>query len=367
MGANSLSHVATAIERATIGICVVDADIRFTWVNTAFCDLLGYPSSQLLGRPPFDFTHPDDVDIDREFSEKAFRGEIPHFHARKRYVRQDGSVFIGDLVASVFFEDGMALGGFAVLVDASQTDPTTQRIESLQRSAAIGQVTAAAVHDLRNNIAAVGLVGDTLEAEFGLLPAIELLKYEVEGTHTLLSSIMGYVRPETPTGSSESIGTVVAQAHPLLRLAVPARVNFDVLLTDPDIIAVIEPRELQQVVTNLVLNARDAVVSEGGRISLTAGATLGDPEHVDIVVSDNGSGMTDEELEHAFDPYFTTKGENGTGLGLTICRDMVERNGGRLLVESTPGKGTIFTIRLPQSLAVPDGDDPDSTAVAESY
>lgn len=366
MGANSLPAVVAATERATIGISLVDADCKYTWVNEAFCALLGYTRTQLLGRSPFEFTHPDDVDLDRELSEQAFRGEIPHFQARKRYTRRDGSIFVGDLLASVFFEDGVALGGYSVLVDASQTDPTTQRIESLQRSAAIGQVTAAAVHDLRNNIAAVGLVGDALEAQFGLLPAIELLKYEVEGTHSLLSSIMGYVRPDEPTGSWETIGTVVAQAHPLLRLAVPARINFDVLLTEPDITATIEARELQQVITNLVLNARDAVVSEGGRISLTAGATIGDAECVDIIVSDNGSGMTPEELEQAFDPYFTTKGENGTGLGLTICRDIIERNGGRLLVESTPGEGATFTIRLPQSIAVHNGASPGSLAVAES-
>lgn len=355
MGANSLPDVAAATDRANIGVCLVDANFRYTWVNRAFCDLLGYASADLINRSPLEFTHPDDVDLDRELSEQAFRGEVPHFQTRKRFIRRDGSILVGDLLATVSFENGVAIGGFAVLVDAATTDPATQRIESLQRSAAIGQVTASAVHDLRNNIAAVGLVGDALEAQYGLLPAIELLKYEVEGTQSLLSSIMSYVRPAEPTGEYDTIRVVIDQVNPLLRLAVPARVDLDIVLVDPDITPTIESRELQQVITNLVLNARDAAHADGGLISISAGATIGDAACVDIIISDNGSGMTEHERARIFDPYFTTKGDNGTGLGLTICRDIVERNGGRLLVTSAPGAGARFTIRLPQSSRADSG------------
>ncbi len=351
MEANSRPDIVAATEQANIGISLVDADFRYTWVNQKYCDLLGYSSKDLVGHSPLEFTHPDDWDL----SEKSFNGEVPHTQTRKRFIRRDGSILVGDLLASVSFENGIAIGGYAVLVDAAQTDPTTQRIESLQRSAAIGQVTAAAVHDLRNNIAAVGLVGDALEAQYGLLPAIELLKYEVEGTQSLLTSIMSYVRPAGQTGNYDTIGVVIDQANPLLRLAVPARINFDVMLVDPEISAAIESRELQQVITNLVLNARDAAHADGGRIAISTGATVGDSAWVDIVISDNGSGMTESELAHAFDPYFTTKGDNRTGLGLTICRDIVERNGGRLLVTSAPGAGATFTIRLPQCSRLDSG------------
>lgn len=332
--------------RANIGVCLVDDALRYSWVNEAFCELLGYEEHDLLGRSPFEFTHPDDIDLDKELSAQAFRGEIPYFQTRKRYIRPNGTILVGDLSSTVLFEGDVAVGGLAFLVDSSRSDPTTQRIESLQRSAAIGQITASAVHDLRNNIGAVALVGDALEAQYGLLPAIELLKYEVEGTMHLLSAITSYVRPTDSTGDFESVGVVLEQANPLLRLVVPAPTSLDIVLVDPELTPTIEKRELQQVITNLVLNARDAT-SVGGRIGITAGHAPDDAACIDIQVSDNGSGMSDDELESAFDPYFTTKGDNGTGLGLTICRDIIERNGGRLLAESAAGVGSTFIIRLP--------------------
>lgn len=328
-------------------MCLTDRELRYVWVNPAFCALLGYGKDRLIGRSPFEFTHPDDVDIDRELSERVFRGEIPHFQTRKRFIRPDGSIIVGDLLATALFDEaGELTGGFAVLVDAAASDPTTKRIESLQRSAAIGQVTASAVHDLRNSIAAIGLVSDSLEAQYGPVPAVELLKYEVEGTMSLLSAIMSYARPASVNPSYDSIGVILTEANPLLRLVVPATTAFDIMLIDPDITPTIAPRELQQVITNLVLNARDATPA-GGRISISAGVAIGDTACADIIVSDSGTGMTPAQLESAFDPYFTTKGDAGTGLGLPICRDIVERNGGRLGADSTPGQGSRFTIRLP--------------------
>lgn len=351
-----------ATEQTSIGICLVDEELRYSWVNGAFCSLLGYSSEELIGRSPFEFTHPDDVDLGKELIDKAFDGDIPFFHTRKRYIRPDGTIVVGDLLSTALFEDDAPIGGLAILVDASQTDPTTHRIESLQRSAAIGQITASAVHDLRNNIGAIGLVGDALEAQHGLLPAIELLKYEVEGTMQLLSAITSYVHPATRQREFESIGEVFAQANPLLRLVVPATTALDIVLIDPELTPTIESRELQQVITNLLLNARDATNTIGGRISISAGLTDGQPGCLDIVVSDNGCGMTASEFENAFDPYFTTKGENGTGLGLTICRDIIERNGGRLLAESTKGIGSLFTIRLPLCAVTDDEQTARSSA-----
>jgi len=170
----------------------------------------------------------------------------------------------------------------------------------------------------------------------------------------LLSAISGYVGPTKTTRSYDAIGEVLTRINPLLRLLVPAATALDVVVIDPALTPTIEARELEQVITNLLLNARDAINSVGGLISITAGATTGDPDCVDIIVRDNGSGMNSDELAQAFTPYFTTKGDNGTGLGLTICRDIVERNGGRLDVTSERGVGSEFVIRLPVALTVED-------------
>jgi signal transduction histidine kinase len=113
------------------------------------------------------------------------------------------------------------------------------------------------------------------------------------------------------------------------------------------------PVQIQQVLMNLVLNARDAMLPGGGclRVSATANA-----EHIDLLVSDTGSGITPENLKNIFRPFFTTKtaegrpaGSNaGSGVGLAFCRRTVEAHGGQIMVQSQLGQGSIFTIRLPR-------------------
>lgn len=347
MSSSALPEAFSAVRSANIGICLTDASLRYLWINPAYARFLGYSEADLLGHSPFEFTHPDDIHLDRELSEQLLRGEIPHYQTRKRFIRPDGSITVGDLVATALFDDsGIPTTGVAIVLDAAASDPAAKRIESLQRSAAIGQVTASAVHDLRNSLAAIGLVSDSLQAQYGSVPAVELLKYEVEGTMSLLKAIMSYARPAVPNPSYDPIDTVLAQANPLLRLVVPATMALDITVTTSGLTATIAARELQQVITNLVLNARDATPA-GGRISITTATAADDDSYADIIVSDNGIGMTPSQLERAFDPYFTTKGDAGTGLGLAICRDIVERNGGQLLAESTAGSGSSFTVRLP--------------------
>jgi CheY-like chemotaxis protein len=104
------------------------------------------------------------------------------------------------------------------------------------------------------------------------------------------------------------------------------------------------PAELNEVITNLVLNAIDAM-PKGGTLRIRT--RLGDHRHAVMTVADTGMGMSDEVRKKVFDPFFTTKGEEGTGLGLSVSHSIVERHGGDLKVDSRPGEGTTFTITLP--------------------
>ena len=105
-----------------------------------------------------------------------------------------------------------------------------------------------------------------------------------------------------------------------------------------------DPVELREVLTNLILNAVDAM-PEGGRLQLSSSA---DDTEVEVVITDSGHGMTEEVRQKLFDPFFTTKGPKGTGLGLSITYGIVSRHGGRIVVESTPGEGSTFRLRFPK-------------------
>jgi two-component system NtrC family sensor kinase len=115
------------------------------------------------------------------------------------------------------------------------------------------------------------------------------------------------------------------------------------------------PVQIQQVLMNLVLNARDAMLPGGGVLRVSAAA---DAEHIELVVSDTGSGITPENLKNIFRPFFTTKTErdrpagssSGSGVGLAFCRRIVDAHGGEITVQSQTGQGSTFTIRLPRTL-----------------
>jgi CheY-like chemotaxis protein len=121
------------------------------------------------------------------------------------------------------------------------------------------------------------------------------------------------------------------------------------------------PAELNEVVTNLILNAIDAM-PEGGTLGLRTRRQ--DDRHVVFTLTDSGIGMTDEIRTRIFDPFFTTKGEEGTGLGLPVSYSIVKRHGGQMTVESRPGAGTTFTVVLPIGVNAP-ADPPDLSEPAD--
>jgi two-component system NtrC family sensor kinase len=120
-----------------------------------------------------------------------------------------------------------------------------------------------------------------------------------------------------------------------------------------------DANQIQQVVVNLLLNAADAIGSEGGRISATTRA--GSAASIEFLLEDSGRGIAADDLPRIFEPFFTTKGNHGTGLGLAVSWGIVEAHGGSLEVQSEPGRGTCFTLRLPTSIELEGGDPSLST------
>jgi signal transduction histidine kinase len=126
---------------------------------------------------------------------------------------------------------------------------------------------------------------------------------------------------------------------------------------DPVPPAMANPNQIQQVLLNLLINARQAM-PQGGRVVIKLAQDL-ESGTVDLIIRDNGCGMTPEVMHRIFDPFFSTKigpdasGKGGTGLGLSMCRDIIEAHHGRIRVDSTPGKGTAFTLKLPVAREVP--------------
>ena len=162
-----------------------------------------------------------------------------------------------------------------------------------------------------------------------------------------------------------SLNDVVGQTESMLRRTLGEDVELVTELEPDPWSARFDPGQLEQVIVNLALNARDAMPG-GGKLRLSTRNVGGERPHVALAVADTGAGMDESTLARIFEPFFTTKEEGkGTGLGLATVYGIVEQSGGTIEVASEPGRGTTFTILLPQAEAEPRGAcDPATARVA---
>lgn len=214
------------------------------------------------------------------------------------------------------------------------------------RLAAIGELAAGIAHDLRNPLGAIRNACHLLKRR---VPAedrkgaeyVRIVEEEVRASDRIISNLLELARGKLPSKASVSLASVVEkafqQAHPVSEIR--RRVSFE---SDPFMVWG-DPTQLQQVLYNLILNATQAMGTEG-EIRITARHAGGNDE---ILVSDDGPGVPAAQRAQVFEPLFTTKAE-GTGLGLTICRQLIERHGGSIELLANGHPGATFAIRLPR-------------------
>ena len=225
-----------------------------------------------------------------------------------------------------------------------------------QRMESIAQLASGIAHDLNNLLAVIALYRDQVEDRVGkdaeLSPALDAMDYAMDHATSLSRSLLnlGRYAPNTigPLDPGQLLRRVEAVCRPLL----PKSIDF-VLRIDPSLRQAIQgnAHQLQQVLLNLILNARDAMQPGGGTLTVWVKPSTGTNRQVEFGVRDTGCGIDPKDLEHIFEPLFTTKPpDQGTGLGLSIVRSIVEGHHGRITIDTQPGRGTTFHVLLPLEL-----------------
>ncbi|HXM12712.1 MAG TPA: ATP-binding protein [Terriglobales bacterium] len=264
-------------------------------------------------------------------------------------------VAAGDLGAKVDVESGDELGELAAAFNRMTEDLVQQKDRTLQaeRVAAWRELARRLAHELKNPLFPLQVTVENLMRAKQKSPEMFEEVFN-EGTTTLLAEINNLKiiigrfsefskmpQPQRrPTQVNEVVRSVLRVFHAQLQEKNQISVHTELAVTIPEIS--VDPDLLHRALQNLVLNAIDAM-PQGGELTLRTGA-LGD--HVEISVSDTGSGLTQEECGRLFTPYYTTK-QQGTGLGLAIVQSVVSDHGGKISVESTQKRGTTFRIELP--------------------
>ncbi len=237
-----------------------------------------------------------------------------------------------------------------------QLETTTKQLITSEKLAAIGEITAGVAHEINNPIAVIqgnleviysimGSGADSVKGEF------QLIDQQLARISEMVTNLLKFSKPQEYAGTLERyrIADVINDTLPLVQhLLKKTTIAIERADTTSRLIAM--PRtELQQVLVNLIVNAIHAM-PRGGKLHLsTVDSELNGTAGVALEVSDSGSGMEPEVIAKVFDAFFTTKRREGTGLGLSICQMLVTRQDGTISVNSEPGKGTTFTVWLPEA------------------
>ena len=248
---------------------------------------------------------------------------------------------------------------------ASSFDEMTRKLSEAQRQiyqsqklAAVGQLAAGVAHEINNPLTGVLSYSSFLLKRAQDKPEfredLEVIVRETKRCRGIVQGLLDFARQSPPEKHESDVGEIFERAIRIVQTQIdPLRVELrkDVHAGLPKIYA--DANQIQQVLVNLLLNANDAMTQNGGTLTLTAGlardgaSAPAQPEEIEIHVSDTGCGIAPENLPKIFDPFFSTKGPKGTGLGLAVAWGIVEKHNGRIEVESEVGKGTTFRILLP--------------------
>ncbi len=344
-------------------MAVVGTDGYFKRVNPSFERVMGYSESELYAKPIVDFLHPEDV-AKTQKGIQTLAGGTPRIASLNRYRCKDGAY-------RWFSWNTTPMGALLYTLGRDVTDQilleerTAAQIQHLQKMDAVGRLAGGIAHDFNNILGAVSITCELLREEVDepdlVRARIQELLIITERAAALTRQLLLFSRPQTASQRTINLNPVIGQLEKMLLRLIGENIEVRTRLS-PDLKSVsADPSQIEQVILNLVVNARDAM-PDGGRIFIeTDNITLDETfvqshvsvekgQYVVLSVTDTGCGMDAETQTKIFEPFFTTKPVGkGTGMGLSTTYGIVKQCKGTIWVYSELGKGTVFKIYLPVS------------------
>jgi PAS domain S-box-containing protein len=357
-------YLADIIERSKNEIYVFDSEtLKFIYVNRSALDNLGLSGEEMAGMTP--------LDIKPEMTGESFRatvkplldGTIDNYHFQTIHRRADGSDYPVDVNLQLVDDRGQRVF-LAIINDISEQKLLESQLQQAQKMESIGRLAGGVAHDFNNMLSVI-----LCHAEMGLLHLdptdplaadLEEIKVAAQRSADLTRQLLAFARKQTVDPKvmdlNDSVGAMLKMLQRLIGEDVRLHWNPAAKLWKVKM----DPSQLDQILANLCVNARDAIEGVGaitiGSENITVDghycgfhpdAVPGD--FVRISVSDTGKGMDRETISHIFEPFFTTKDiGQGTGLGLATVYGSVRQNGGFVTVYSEVGKGTTFSVHIPR-------------------
>lgn len=346
-------------------IALVDVDGKILEINARVHDWLGYEREEAIGS----FFHElpwmteESKSVSVQFFRRRLKGEeVPPYDIElltKRGERKKARVRAGPMV-----RNGEIVGVLAIVSDITEQSKILSQLLGVAKMEAIGRLTGGIAHDLNNTLTAVTgfseLALRSLPEGHPASAQIREIKRAAESAANLTRQLLTFSRRQLVQPEVININATVRAIENMLKRLLGEDIELRTSL-HPDLWNTrIDPAQVEQLIVNMAVNAREAMPAGGILRIETSNEVLDEVfvaqnpgshtgEYVLLTISDTGVGMSEEVKRNIFDPFFTTK-ERGTGLGLSTCYGIIKQNDGYIRVKSEPGKGTTFDIYLPRTL-----------------
>ncbi len=344
------------LESAREGIYALDTEGNYKWCNKAMLEMTGYELDEIIGHHYLERTHEDDLEMHIERFAAALQGEPQRFESR--YIARDGSVCYAAVNSAPIIVDGETTGVLGIAHDITEQKQERERAARADKLRALGQLASGVAHDFNNSLAAIlgraQLILRRVKDE-ELIRSLGIIVTAAEDAAATVRRIQTFARKSVAAELELlDVGGLLRDAIEITRTrweneARAEGLNVDVTLNAEDgFFTRGSASELREVFVNLIVNAVDAM-PQGGSLTICCKQN---GNRLRLRFADTGTGMNEEVRERVFEPFYTTKGVQGTGLGLAVSYGIIEHHEGMISVESKLGKGTTFYIDLP--VAAPD-------------
>ncbi|MDD5209339.1 MAG: PAS domain S-box protein [Elusimicrobiales bacterium] len=364
-----------AIEQAGEVIVIADPEGTIQYVNPAFEKVTGYTRLEAIGNNPRILkSGQQDEDFYKNMWGKVTSGKT--WEGRMVNKRKDGTLYTEEATISpVRDQQGRIVNYVAVKRDITEQLKLENRLRQSQKMETVGLLAGGVAHDFNNILSAImcnaGFLAKDIAPGDPKHKDVKEIIIASERAAALTRQLLAFSRRQIMATRVVDINGLVGGMTRLLKRVIGEQTNVAVKLHPSPCTAIVDPGQIEQVIMNLALNARDAM-NGGGTITLET-EIINPPEEffdtrpdlpkgplVCMKVSDTGSGMSQEIKDHLFEPFFTTKEQGkGTGLGLSTAFGIVKQSCGDIEVKSEQGKGSVFTVYLPLVEAQPRGKDKD--------
>jgi two-component system cell cycle sensor histidine kinase/response regulator CckA len=361
--AQRLAALVASSEDAIIGN---DLGGVITDWNTGAEHLFGYSAEEAIGKHcSLLFSQESDGEIAQAEARLRRGEEVPPYETVRR--TKDGKEIPVSVQVSLIKEGEKVIGLSSINRDLRSTRGLQEQLRQAQKMEAVGQLAGGVAHDFNNLLCVINGYSEKLCGQLASDDPLAMPMQEIrnagERAATLTRQLLAFSRKQVLEIKVVHLNETVEQAGKMLHRLIGEDVTLSTVLA-PNLAQVkVDPGQLEQVLMNLAVNARDAM-PQGGKLTIetmnveiessaTGQGEIGPGRYVMLAVSDTGCGMDRQTQERIFEPFFTTKGVGkGTGLGLAVVHGIVKQSGGRIAVYSEPGHGTTFKIYLPAIAAV---------------